>query len=116
MRLMNISISGRLFEWDDEKNKINKIKHGINFKTAARVFNDPYHFEEYDNEHSQDEDRWKVIGMVDDILTVIYTERGNRTRLISAREANEKERMRYYGYRVLFFTESPATVDGGGES
>lgn len=45
---MKTSIEGRLFEWDDDKNKINKIKHGINFKTAARVFIDPYRLEEPD--------------------------------------------------------------------
>lgn len=111
---MKILIDGQLFEWDDAKNKINKIKHGINFKTAVKVFNDPYRFEEYDNEHSQDEDRWKVVGMVDDILTVIYTEREESTRLISAREANEKERRRYYGYRILLSTEE-CTSDGRGE-
>ena len=42
---MNTTIDGRLFEWDDAKNKINKIKHGINFKTAAKVFSDPYRIE-----------------------------------------------------------------------
>lgn len=66
---MNISIDGRLFEWDDAKNKINKIKHGINFKTAARVFSDPYLYREYDYRHSQDEERWKVIGMVENKLS-----------------------------------------------
>ncbi len=43
---MKTSIDGRQFEWDDAKNKINKIKHGINFKTAARVFSDPYLIED----------------------------------------------------------------------
>ncbi len=62
---MKTSIEGRQFEWDDAKNKINKIKHGINFKTAARVFSDPNCYREYDDEYSQDEDRWKIIGMID---------------------------------------------------
>ena len=112
---MKTSIDGRLFEWDDAKNKINKIKHGINFKTAARVFSDPYLLEEYDEEHSFDEDRWKVIGMVDDVLFVIYTDRDEKIRLISAREATEQERRRYYGNRILLFAEG-RTVDGGRES
>ncbi|MBQ6005090.1 MAG: BrnT family toxin [Selenomonadaceae bacterium] len=112
---MKTSIDGRLFEWDDAKNKINKIKHGINFKTAARVFSDPYLFIEEDSSHSIDEDRWKAIGMVDDILLVIYTERGESTRLISARKAGDEDRRKYYGDRILFFTESPAAFDGGGE-
>ena len=112
---MNISIDGRLFEWDDAKNKINKIKHGINFKMAAKIFRDPYRIEEIDYLHSQDEERWKVIGIVDDVLFVIYTKRGEKTRLISAREATENERRRYYGNRILLLAESGTTLDGGGE-
>ena len=113
---MNISINGRFFEWDDAKNKINKIKHGINFKTATRVFSDPYLIEEYDEEHSIDEDRWKIIGMVDDILFVIYANRDEKIRLISAREATEQERRRYYGNRILLLAESAAAADGRGKS
>lgn len=116
---MNISIDGRLFEWDDAKNKINKIKHGINFKTAAKVFNDPYRLEEPDYNHSTDEDRWQVKGLVDDVLFVIYTERGiepqKRIRLISAREATQEEKEDYYGNRILLLAER-CTLDGGGES
>ncbi len=93
---MNISIDNRLFEWDDEKAAINFTKHGITFDTAAKVFSDPYLLEEYDEEHSIDEDRWKIIGMVGKIIFVIYTERGEYTRLISAREATPIERRRYY--------------------
>ena len=111
---MKTSIDNRLFEWDDAKNKINKIKHGINFKTAAQIFNDPHRIEEYDTWHSIDEDRWKVIGMVDDVLFVIYIKRNERTRLISAREATENERRRYYGNRILLLAEGCQT-DGGGE-
>ena len=112
---MNISIDGRLFEWDDAKNKINKIKHGINFKTAAKVFNDPYRLEEYDYMHSQDEERWQVTGLVDKILFVICTERGEKTRLISAREATQEEKEDYYGYRNLLLAKG-RTLNGGGES
>lgn len=112
---MNISIDGRLFEWDDEKAATNFRKHGINFKTAAKVFNDPYRFEKYDDDHSTDEDRWKIIGMVNKLLFVIYTERGERTRLISAREANDTDRREYYGHRILFSAQE-CPVDGRGES
>jgi len=107
------------FEWDREKAKKNKIKHGIGFKTAAKVFNDPNRLDLPDGEHSFDESRRKVIGMVDDILFVIYTERSNRIRLISAREAGDDERSDYYAYggklRILH-EESWRTVDGRGES
>ncbi len=47
----------RIFEWDENKNRLNKIKHGINFKTAAKVFNDENRIERRDYEHSQDEER-----------------------------------------------------------
>lgn len=44
------------FEWDENKNIINKEKHKISFETAAYVFDDPYYIEMYDFEHSVDED------------------------------------------------------------
>ncbi len=47
----------RIFEWDEDKNRLNKIKHGINFKTAAKVFNDENRIERRDYEHSQNEER-----------------------------------------------------------
>ena len=92
----------RIFEWDEEKNRLNKIKHGINFKTAAKVFNDEDRIERRDYEHSQDEDRWQVIGLVEDVLFVVYTKRGIKTRLISARLATDYERSEYYGDGDLY--------------
>ena len=112
---MNTAVEGRLFEWDDEKAAINFRKHGIKFQTAAKVFNDPYRFEKYDEDHSTDEERWKVIGMVNKLLFVIYTERGERIRLISAREANDSDRREYYGHRILLLAQERG-IDGGGES
>ncbi|MBO6178301.1 MAG: BrnT family toxin [Selenomonadaceae bacterium] len=93
---MKISIDDQLFEWDDDKAKINKRKHGISFKTAAQVFFDENRIERYDEEHSLVEDRWKIIGKVREVLFVIYTERGEATRLISARKATPYERSIYY--------------------
>ena len=93
---MNILIDNRLFEWDDEKAEINYKKHGVTFDTAAKVFGDENRIEEYDEEHSIDEDRWQVIGMVGKVIFVIYTERGDFIRLISAREATPMERRKYY--------------------
>ena len=104
------------FEWDKEKAKLNKIKHGISFKAAAKVFNDPNRLEDFDVFHSWDEERWQVIGMADDILFVIYTERRERFRIISAREATADERSRYYGRLGILHDESGRTVDCGGES
>ncbi len=53
-------------------------------------------FEWYDFEHSTDEDRYIAIGMVGDVLFVVFTERSERIRIISARLATEAERRLYY--------------------
>jgi hypothetical protein len=93
------TLGGMLFEYDEEKNQKNIQKHGISFKTAARVFFDYDRIELYDEEHSDDEERYDTIGdtsagnfsfdvsgttigniesftgNVNDILFVVYTER-----------------------------------------
>lgn len=89
------------FEWDDEKEKINIAKHGIDFATAALVFNDDNRLEVYDVEHSEYEDRYITIGIIDGVaylVMVVYTERREAIRLISARKATNAERSRYYDY------------------
>ena len=92
-----------IFEWDSEKARINKRKHKVSFETAANVFFDDNRIELRDEEHSDDEDRWQVIGKVEDILFVVYTDREDRTRIISARKAKSKERRIYYGNGDLYF-------------
>lgn len=92
-----VELRGIEFEWDDEKAKINLKKHGVRFEVAMLVFFDEFLFEDYDYKHSDDEDRIKVIGKVDEVLVVIYTERTEKLRIISARRANKKERNDYYG-------------------
>ena len=100
---METTINDMVFEWDEEKNRINLRKHGIDFIDAAQVFFDEDRIEQLDEFHSDDEDRWQVIGMVEEILFVIYTEREDRTRIISARKANKRERRIYYGNGNLYF-------------
>ena len=66
-----------LFEWDDEKEKINIAKHGIDFETAARVFKDENRLELYDEAHSDTEDRYITIGIIDGVaylVMVVYLE------------------------------------------
>jgi len=92
-----LEFRGLEFEWDDEKAKINLKKHGLTFNDAILVFFDEFLIEDYDFEHSDDEDRIKVIGKVYEVLVVIYTERKEKLRIISARRANKKERNDYYG-------------------
>lgn len=89
-----------LFEWDPEKNLINQRKHRISFETAVGVFWDDNRIELYDEAHSVDEDRYIAIGSVGEVLFVVYTERRDAIRLISARLANEWERRLYYDRKL----------------
>lgn len=84
------------FEWDEEKNRINRRKHGISFETAVRVSDDPYHWTYFDRiEHG--ERRMHCVGTVGTatILLVVYTERGGDgeeiIRVIGARRATRRE-------------------------
>ena len=90
------------FEWDTDKEHLNIKKHRISFETAKYVFNDLNRIEIYDYQHSNEEDRYSTIGMVDDVLFVVYTERRDCIRLISARVATEAERKIYYDESILF--------------
>lgn len=90
------------FEWDEEKNIINKKKHNISFETAAHVFDDPECIEMYDFEHSTNEDRYIALGVVGGALFVVYTERKEAIRLISARLATNAERRLYYDQDIYY--------------
>lgn len=92
-----IQIEDYIVEWDDEKNRKNFRKHGIYFEDAARIFLDDDYIDDFDEFHSTEEERIKIIDRVRDILTVIDTERGEKYRLISARKATKKEEDLYYG-------------------
>jgi uncharacterized DUF497 family protein len=89
------------FVWDSDKDEINYKKHGITFKTAARVFDDELRIEIMDPRHSAEEDRYITIGLVHKILTVVYCDRNNELtgntdiRIISARIATKTEQMMY---------------------
>ena len=83
------------YEWDEEKDKQNFTKHGIHFRTAARVFLDPYKLIREDEEHLGEE-RYNVLGRVGKVLFVVCAFRKENTvRLISARFASVLERERY---------------------
>ena len=85
------------FEWHSEKERLIAEKHGIDIEAVKRIFNDPYKIMQYDDIHSGFEDRWQVLGMVDNVLFAVYTERGLKIRIITAREATPEERRIYYG-------------------
>jgi hypothetical protein len=85
------------FEWDREKAARNLVKHGVAFPEAASVFGDPRALTFYDPDHSDDEDRFLTFARSSGgrLLVVSHTDRGDRTRLISAREATRGERSIY---------------------
>jgi uncharacterized DUF497 family protein len=90
----------RDFEIDPKKEADNWIKHKIHLQTAALVFSDPLRIERRDDSegNTSGEERWQTLGKVDKVLFVVYTERGEKTRLISARAADKAEKRSYHGH------------------
>ena len=89
------------FEWDADKAERNLAKHGISFTAATYVFDDIFALEQLDFDSQPGEIRYVIIGMVNEvILTVVYTERGERIRVISARKATKHEQREYYRYQT----------------
>jgi uncharacterized protein len=85
------------FEWDDDKAAQNWRDHAVTFEMARDVFRDAFAIDWFDEEHSEDEERYGIIGMVEGrFLFVAYTMRGERIRIISARKAEPHERRRYH--------------------
>ena len=85
------------FEWDTGKAESNLVKHGVSFVAASCVFDDVFAVELLDLESQPNEIRHVITGMVNEIvLTVVYTERGDRIRIISARKATKHEQKEYY--------------------
>jgi uncharacterized DUF497 family protein len=86
-----------IFEWDSEKERDNIREHGIDFEAAERVFFDYHRMERHDDDSSDDEERWQTMGFYEDVLFVVYTERGEVIRIMSARVAEPFERRIYHG-------------------
>lgn len=85
------------FEWDEKKNKINLEKHGILFEDAVKVFDDTDKIVSF-NRIVAHELRMQIIGEIKNLVVVmvIFTLRGENSRIISARLASKKERQVYY--------------------
>ena len=85
------------FEWDENKERINIRKHGVNFSQAQEAFEDENAIDDYDDSHSDEEHRFALLGLsAKTLLFVSYTVRRNAViRLISARKANQKQE-RFY--------------------
>jgi uncharacterized protein len=88
---------GLLFEWDPNKARLNVKTHGVSFDEASTAFRDPLSQTIDDPLHSEDEERFVLIGrsIQRRLLVVVHTERGDRIRIISARLATKRERFRY---------------------
>ncbi len=89
------------FSWDEEKRRINRRKHGIDFEEAKTAFDDPLAVSIVDDEHSIAEERWSTIGMSSQgrLLVVSHTylqiKREELIRIINARRATTPERKKY---------------------
>lgn len=87
------------FEWDENKNTINKRKHGLSFEEAKDVFYDDNAILFDDPEHSIDEERFLIIGIIESkqicIVSHCYRDGDNCIRIISAREATKSEKKIY---------------------
>jgi hypothetical protein len=89
-------VQDELFEWDDDKAAANLAKHKIGFEEARLVFDDRGFLDEPDETMDYGEERFRATGMVNGrLISVSYTPRGDRSRIISARRATKKEQQRY---------------------
>ena len=82
------------FEWDAEKNRANIAKHGIDFRRGVFVFSDPFAFE-YGSERNGESRKVKIGLAMADLIAVVFVERGEVIRIISARAARRTERRDY---------------------
>jgi len=85
------------FEWDPDKAALNLEKHGVSFEEAATAFGDPLSLTISDPDHSDDEERFILLGetYLGRLIVVVHTERQERIRIISARPATGRERRAY---------------------
>lgn len=91
------------FEWDEVKNLSNQKKHKVSFDEAKSVFYDESAIQFYDPDHSEDEDRFLLLGIgnTSKVLVVCHCFRKNDLliRIISARKADKKEQNNYWSRR-----------------
>ncbi|MEO0574352.1 MAG: BrnT family toxin [Pseudomonadota bacterium] len=89
------------FEWNPKKATHNRRKHGISFEEAQTTFYDEFALQFFDDDSSQNEDRFILLGLSAEsrVLVVVHCERddGDTIRIISARKATARERKHYQG-------------------
>ena len=92
------------FEWDERKAAANRRKHGVTFEEARTVFLDENALLRPDEDHSEDEDRFVLLGLSTQLRAVVvchcYRHREEVIRIISARKANSSERGQYEDRRM----------------
>jgi len=88
-------LQGIEFEWDEQKARSNLQKHGVAFVEAAEVFLDPFYQEGDASDDNEQRDFVLGYSVSQSLLLVIHTQRGERTRIISARPATRAERKLY---------------------
>jgi len=89
------------FQWDEKKNRLNQKEHGVSFEEARSVFYDENAVQYYDPDHSDEEDRFLMLGLSRKLRLLIvshcYREDDSVIRVISARKAVGNERKEYPG-------------------
>ena len=92
-------MSDIVFEWDEKKNRINKVKHGISFEEAQSVFLDADALLIPNDKHSKDEDRFIILGLSTSANMLVvchcYRVQDSVIRIISARKATRTEELQY---------------------
>jgi uncharacterized protein len=85
------------FEWSERKSAANRVKHGVGFEVARFAFHDVFAIEWRDRRENYGEERYMIIGMAEGrLLSVAYTMRDDRIRIISARGTEPYERRQYH--------------------
>lgn len=101
------------FEWDAAKARSNLRVHGVSFPAASGEFLDPLRLEDADAREDYGEERYVTVGFASQVLlVVVFTFRGQRIRLISARKANRNEEEEYRNRRLPPGPQESASNDG----
>lgn len=92
------------FEWDEQKDTLNKKKHNVSFDDAKTAFYDEHALQFYDPDHSEDEDRYILLGTSFKLQTLVvchcFRESETTIRIISARKADKEEQQAYWSSKL----------------
>ncbi|MDR3334009.1 MAG: BrnT family toxin [Treponema sp.] len=99
-KVLQLDYAFRRYRLGRRKERNKQAHNGLGFEVAQYVFSDMERIERFDQsaENTSGEERWQTLGKVGSVFFVVYTERGDKKRIISARAANKAERRSYNGY------------------